>query len=166
MIYDQYVHIHKAVPPSEWGDWENGDEKGGLVATISKKINIHKNSYNCTRRIMKEIFMCVRDKVVFNPNRRKRDNVTQYGIKPGSMYEIMCCQLLEEGNPASLVADLISVCMQSDGINKSVSRQSVHTVIDRLNPITNIVKNKAKAVITKKPGGKQGTIGCCTSLCG
>ena len=36
MIYDQYVHIHKAVPPSEWGDWENGDKKGGLVATISK----------------------------------------------------------------------------------------------------------------------------------
>ena len=110
--------------------------------------------------------MCVRDNVAFNPNRRKRDNVTQYGIKPGSMYEIMCCQLLEEGNPASLVADLISVCMQSNRINKSVSCQSVHTVIDRLNSITNIVKNKTKAVITKRPGGKQGTIGCCTSLCG
>ena len=108
MIYEQWSIVWGCIPPSEWGDWKNGDnEKGGLVAQISKSLRIEKNSYNCTRRVMMEAYMCHLDGKIFDPNRRQRNNVTQYAIPKGSIYEIMCCTLLEEGNPTSLVADLI-----------------------------------------------------------
>ena len=65
MIHDHYLYLHGAPPPSEWG--ESDERKEGLVAVISKELHIHKNSYNCTRRIMQEVYMNLFDGKEFDP---------------------------------------------------------------------------------------------------
>ena len=52
--------------------------------------------------------------------------------------------LLEEGNPIRLTAELVSLRMLRDGVEISVSRTAVKSLIDRLNPITNIVKSRGQ----------------------
>ena len=72
--------------------------------------------------------------------RISRPNTTQLKIEPGSKYEIMACKLIEEGNKERFVADLVSIEMLNDGINNTVSRKSIKSMMMRLNPIQNVVK--------------------------
>ena len=73
-----------------------------------------------------------------------RENTTQFKIAPGSKYESMACHLLEEGNKERLVADLVSVAMLDDGKNETVSHSAIVSMINRLNPIENVVKTKGQ----------------------
>ena len=79
-----------------------------------------------------------------NLQRIARPNTTQLKIPPGSKYEIMACKLIEEGGKERFVADLVSIEMLNDGLNTTVSRAAVKSMILRLNPIQNVVKTKGQ----------------------
>ena len=93
---------------------------------------------------MEDVYRSFSNDAEYLAQRRPRPNITQLKIPVGSKYEIITCKLLEEGNPKNLTANLLTVQFMNDGKNATVSRTAVQSVIDRLNPITNVVTSRGQ----------------------
>ena len=128
-----------------------GEGKDGLVAVSRRTLGISSGNTDKVRETMHKSTRVMSDnkKQVLtdqeldehlNLNQASRENISQYKIQPGSKYETVACKLLEEGNKDRLVADLVSIEMLEDGLNKTVSRTAIQSLIDWLNPIKNIFK--------------------------
>ena len=120
------------------------------MAMIRNQLGIHCGNTDKVRSVLHKTYNTLKGhhkKVLteedlggINLERISRPNTSQFKIEPGSKYEIMACKLIEEGNRERFVADLVSIEMLNDGLNKSVSRQAVKSMMLRLNPIENVVK--------------------------
>ena len=148
-----YINNYGLLPPEEWGKG-----KDGLVAKIRNQLGIRcgntdkiRNTMHKTYKTLKKQGKLAKDTVLTEEDlggiqlqRIARPNTTQLKIPPGSKYEIMACKLLEEGGKEKFVADLVSIEMLNDGLNKTVSRTAVKSMMLRLNPIENVVKTKGQ----------------------
>ena len=148
-----YINNYGLLPPEEWGKG-----KDGLVAKIRNQLGIRCGNTNKVRNTMHKTYKNLKkqgklkkgtvltelDLGGINLQRIARPNTTQLKIPPGSKYEIMACKLIEEGGKERFVADLVSIEMLNDGLNTTVSRAAVKSMILRLNPIQNVVKTKGQ----------------------
>ena len=140
-----YINNYNLLPPEEWGKG-----KDGLVAKIRNLLGIHCGNTDKVRTVLHKTYKRAKhhDKKVLTEDdlggidlqRISRPNTSQLKIEPGSKYKIMACKLIEEGNRERFVADLVSIEMLNDGLNRTVSRHAIKSMTLRLNPIKNVVK--------------------------
>ena len=71
---------------------------------------------------------------------KEKNSPNEYRIPTNSKYEKMACKFLEDGVSAQLCAAILSSQMNLDGLEQSVSRKAVLSLIKRLNPIRTNVK--------------------------
>ena len=155
LISDTYIHCYGAPAPDSWG---GKYERGGLVVQIRNKLKMSKGSSNVVRDVMQSTYdqlmklkldtkdgePIVLHEDYVDVSRASRDYDSQMKIPPGSKYEQMACMYIEDGSPFELVADLVSVEMINDGLEHGITKTAVYTLINRLNPIRNIVKSKGQ----------------------
>ena len=80
-----------------------------------------------------------------NLPRASRDYSSLMKILPGSKYKIMTYMYIKDGFPFELVANLVSVEMINDGLERGITKTAVYTLMNPLNSIRNtIVKSKGQ----------------------
>ena len=62
---------------------------------------------------------------------------TPFKIEPGSKYEQIVCELLENSNSVRITAAIVKGKMRMDGVPTFSSNSPIYSVIKRLNPIKN-----------------------------
>ena len=72
------------------------------------------------------------------------DYSSQIKIPPGLIYELIACKHIEDGTPYNLDADLVSAEMINDGLEEGITKVAIYTLLNRLNPIRNVVKSKGQ----------------------
>ena len=153
LISDAYIQCYGAPPPEKWG---KKHKHGGLVSQIRNKLKMSQGSDGTVRSVMLKTYdelvnlrLCSEDETIvlnydINLSRSARDYTSTMKIQPGSKYEIIACMYIEDGMPFELVADLVSVEMINDGLDEGISKQAIYTLVNRLNPIRNVVKSKGQ----------------------
>ena len=133
MIAQVYVCVFNAPAPSTWG---KKYKQGGLVARISKLLNLSTGSSRSVRRVMLITWKAwIARKVPDLSHSPPAD--TTFKIEEGSKYEKMVCELLEHGNSVRITSEIVSRQMCLDNVPTFSSTSPVLSVIKRLNPIQN-----------------------------